>query len=270
MAKLNIRNQQGIPEISFSGVDIQAFVNIPLLNIPDDENPTNPTKGLLGQIQTISLSSTRSISPVRTLGRSSPLGYTRGARTIAGTLVFAVLDRDPFFDIYRSSITESYDGSSSLFADRLPPFSILITASNELGGIAQQVISGITLVNYGTTYSIDDIYTETTYSYVATSVTPLLPTSELIKLKSQQSYKTPYSLLDEHYSTAYGTVRGNTPNSNHYTITDISTSYIAESAANFLGLSDSRFWRDTVSQLSKDEALRKNPGKIIYYSTVMG
>ena len=56
----------------------------------------------------------------------------------------------------------------------MPPFSVIITAANETGGVAMQAIHGITLMNYGTTYSVHDIFTETTYSYVATDVTPLV------------------------------------------------------------------------------------------------
>lgn len=268
MARIKIDNQNGVPEVSFSGVDIRAFINIPLLNLPEDENPRKTQLKLLGELQTVSLSSTRSISPVRVLGRSSPLSYTRGARTFAGTMVFATLDRDPFYDIARSSVTESYDGASSLFVDRLPPFSILITASNELGGVAQQVISGITLVSYGTTYSIDDIYTESTYTYVATDVTPLLPSSELAKGASRESYKTPTDKLEEHYLRRYGTVGGNKVTGNRYFITPGLTVTAAEITANTLGLTNSTFWQDNLRGYTQLNS--KVPVKVSYYSTVMG
>ncbi len=99
--------------------------------------------------------------------------------TIAGTMVFAALTRDAFTDVYDESITESYTNSLKLFTpDQLPPFSIIITMTAEKGGTAYQIINGITLVNYGTTYSIDDLYTEVVYTYVATECTPLISTQE--------------------------------------------------------------------------------------------
>lgn len=158
---------------SFAGTDISVIAYLPI----DTKNSLNGITSnkfkKFAEIQTISISSTRSVSPVRVLGRSSPLAYTRGARTFAGTLVFASLNHDVFQDIYDLSILESsLYHSTSMVSDQLPPFNIVITAANEKGAAAVQAVFGITLVNYGTVYSIDDLYTEVTYSYVAQDVTP--------------------------------------------------------------------------------------------------
>lgn len=166
-------NKQGDFQ-SFSGTDIQAVIYLPDVTA-STLNPSNKKFKIFANLQTMSISSTRSISPARVLGRASPVGYCRGARTIAGTMVFASINEDVFRDLYDESIAEStINASSSLLSDQLPPFSIVITASNEKGGAAIHVVHGITIVNYGTTYSIDDLYTETTYSYVATDVLPLM------------------------------------------------------------------------------------------------
>lgn len=133
---------------------------------------------VFADLQTISISSTRSVSPVRVLGSANPVNYTRGASTIAGSLVFASLNQDAFNEVYDVSIAERVlSATTNLVSDQLPPFSIVITAANESGGAAVQAIHGITLVNYGTTYSVDDLYTEVVYSYVATSMTPFIRTS---------------------------------------------------------------------------------------------
>lgn len=158
---------------SFAGTDISVVAYLPI----DTKNSLNGITSnkfkKFAEIQTISISSTRSVSPVRVLGRASPLAYTRGARTFAGTLVFASLNHDVFQDIYDLSILESsLYHSTSMVSDQLPPFNIVITAANEKGAAAVQGVFGITLVNYGTVYSIDDLYTEVTYSYVAQDVTP--------------------------------------------------------------------------------------------------
>lgn len=161
---------------SFAGTDIQAFMYMPLYTKGSAAAGTKggPSKQF-GTLQTMSISSTRSVSPVRTLGRASPVAYTRGARTIAGTLVFATINQDVFADVYDVAIGETaQSASTSLLSDQMPPFSIVLTAGNEKGAVATQIIHGITLVNYGTTYSIDDLYTETTYTYVATDIMPLL------------------------------------------------------------------------------------------------
>lgn len=149
---------------AFAGTDIQAIMYMPLLTLGDATNSGQKKFKVFAELQTISISSTRSVSPVRVLGRSSPIGYTRGASTIAGTMVFASINADAFSEVYDISIAENISSATtSLVSDQLPPFSIVITAANESGGVALQLINGITLTNYGTTYSIDDLYTETSY-----------------------------------------------------------------------------------------------------------
>lgn len=199
---------------SFSGVDILVAMYLPLITSLSSiglEKTATKFK-VFGSLQTISISSTRSISPVRVLGRSSAVAYTRGARTFAGTMVFATLNSDVFSEVYDLSMAESAaNASSSMVSDQLPPFSIIITASNELGNVAVQAIHGITLVNYGTTYSIDDLYTETTYSYVATDVVPLLSNNTYSSRRRLQSLadtagKTVSDLVTSSMQKAYGTL----------------------------------------------------------------
>jgi len=71
--------------------------------------------------------------------------------------------------------------------------------ANEVGDVSTQVLYGVTLVNYGTTYSIDDVYTEVTYTYVALDATPLLPRNVHMGVSSDHPGATPRDLLDEHY-----------------------------------------------------------------------
>lgn len=198
---------------SYSGTDISAFMYMPLIAKSSMGGKVPKKSKLFGTLQTMSISSTRSVSPVRVLGRSSPIGYTRGARTIAGTLVFASINQDVFQDVYDESIAESsLASSSSLISDQLPPFSIIITAANEKGGAAIHAVHGITLVNYGTTYSIDDLYTEVTYTYVATDVLPLVSTSMSIVRDTKNAigplssgFKSVGDLIEENIKKAYGT-----------------------------------------------------------------
>lgn len=198
---------------SYAGTDIQAFIYLPLITLGDlGEKEVSTKSKLFAELQTISISSTRSISPVRVFGKSSPIGYTRGARTFAGTLVFASINQDVFRDIYDVAIGDGVMSSStSLVSDQLPPFSIVIVATNEKGGAAIQIIHGITLVNYGTTYSIDDLYTEVTYSYVATDVLPLMNSSVSLARSNvpyrldNSIYKSVSSHVEESMKAAYGT-----------------------------------------------------------------
>ncbi len=196
---------------SFSGADIKAVIYLPLLTKASITGKDNLKFKVFADLQTISISSTRSVSPVRVFGRSSPIAYTRGARTFAGSLVFATIRKDPFTDVVDAAVTESFvNASTSLVADQLPPFSVVITACTELGATAIQVIHGITITNYGTTYSIDDMYTETTYTYVATDVTPLYEpnrSSKDLAKTVNSAFSSVSQFVEASLGKAYGTVK---------------------------------------------------------------
>ena len=127
-------------------------------------------------LQTVSISSARSVVQVRALGNAEPIGVTRGARTYAGSLVFALVDGD----ILKEAFKTIDPGKKSIgtvdrpTADMLPPFNIIIDGANEQGDALQQVIYGVTLSHWGTTYSIDDLFTEVTHTYIAKAVSPVI------------------------------------------------------------------------------------------------
>jgi len=186
---------------SFAGADIRAVLSLPLsADLPvaiqqqfnvlgGSEKASKVLVKEFAELQTISISSTRSISPVRALGSSNPLGYARGARTFAGTMIFASINRDTFREVFRPDFSEATITKtlSPLIVDQLPPFDVVITASNELGNLAVQVIRGVHLVNFGTTYSIDDVFTEVSYTYLAREVTPLMSGDDLFTAGASSS-----------------------------------------------------------------------------------
>lgn len=168
---------------SFSGTDINVLFL--LSQVPFIKAAKQPMK-LSAEIQTLTVSSTTSVIPVRRVGESKPKAYTRGARTFAGTMIFSVIDKDPFQEIFAlDALNSTVINDGSWHIDMMPPFDIVITAVNELGFSGVQLISNVSLTNWGTTYSVDDIYTESTYTYVAEHVSPFVqnPTSsDFLKL----------------------------------------------------------------------------------------
>jgi len=128
------------------------------------------------ELQTLSISSTRSIFPVRCLGESVVRAYTRGARTFAGSLIFTMFDRDPLMELAkRDDLQESQNPDEPFFMDQLPEFDIVINGVNEYGAMSTAIVGGVTITNYGTTLSIHDIYTEISYTYVARFYIPFSP-----------------------------------------------------------------------------------------------
>lgn len=156
---------------SFSGADIVAYIQIP--SQPTGGNTTDssitatpPIVGTLGNLQTISYSVFREEEPVRSLGKISPDSYTRGPRTIAGTLIWTVFDQYVLAEALKYSHNDSFDPTTMLI-DQLPPFNVIITLSNEYGAVSTMGIYGIRVINEGSTFSIDDMLTEQTNTYVA-------------------------------------------------------------------------------------------------------
>lgn len=179
---------------SFSGADIHVTFHVPseflpisspglrfldpnqlLEGAPGAYDFIGDSRGLLlvGNLQTLTISSARSVAPVRRLGEAQAHHYTAGARTIAGSMVFSMLYRNAFYEIYRRAVSENVH--ESFFVDMLPPFTIIVNAENEAGYRGRQIISGVKLVNTGVTYSVDDLYTEETFSYVARDASPFIP-----------------------------------------------------------------------------------------------
>lgn len=159
---------------SYAGSDIQCTIFIPKpdMSVIRDMGQQGSVYGggfvkVNMELQTLTVSSARSVHPVRRLGEVAPATYTRGARTIAGTMIFTTLFRDAFADAYQASAEDGETDLENFFVDQIPRFNMLINAANEYGNMANSVLVGIHLTNFGTTLSIDDMYTESTYSYVA-------------------------------------------------------------------------------------------------------
>ena len=158
---------------SFSGTDFSVVIVLDQAYL-NNGNPLRPFK-FSSEMQTITVSSTSSVYPVRALGKRKAVCYTKGARTFAGSLIFSVIDKDPFQELFAFDALNTAVRSDGLWhVDMLPPFDIVLTAINEGGNSGVQIISGVTLSNTGTTYSVDDIYTETTYTYLAEYVSPFI------------------------------------------------------------------------------------------------
>jgi len=161
-------------DMSFSGADITATIIIPKIG----ENGLLSDQGdilELAELQTISYSMHRENSPVRTLGHVNPRGFVKGARTIAGSMIFTVFNEYAFYRIenYRKILADS-KGYYAPLADMLPPFDVVFSLLNEYGMAAKMKIFGVTIVDEGSTMSIDDLITEQTYTYMARGLQPLI------------------------------------------------------------------------------------------------
>lgn len=158
------------PNESFSGCDMTASI---VYNwIEEDKNGKKQKKyssHVLGELQTISYSIHMEKRPVRSIGNVNAKDYVMGPRTIAGSLVFAVFNRH-FAKNIMAEHNDYFKEGQAFLVDELPPFDVVISLANEYGLRSKLVIYGVRLLNEGQVMSVNDVYTENTYQFMATDI----------------------------------------------------------------------------------------------------
>jgi len=140
-----------------------------------------PTSKVLAEIQTFSWSVFREKDPVRSLGSVYARGFTRGGRTISGSMVFTVFYEHVLHEVLKLNLRYKNTGTTdtdpylatTMIPDQLPPLDITLLFANEYGAISTMSLYGVEFFNEGGTFSIEDIYSETTMQYVARDLDPM-------------------------------------------------------------------------------------------------
>lgn len=177
---------------SFSGGDIVASITLPS-NISDGK------PFVIGNLQTISYSIHREVEPVRVLGSSNPKAWTRGPRTIAGSMIFTIFNKNLVYDLQKRVLLKLEEAlrsgdklgvdtllrndfagfvienlyKNNVVLDMMPPFDVSIMANNEYGKAAFLKINGIVVCDEGQVMSVEDIIIENTVSYKAMDIKPM-------------------------------------------------------------------------------------------------
>lgn len=136
--------------------------------------PAYSTK-VMAELQTISISTHREKWPVRAMSATYAKSYVRGSRSIAGSMIFTVFDRNVLYDFLEShpSDFDAHNPSTSAILDQIPPFDISIAFANELGQVSRMTIYGVEIINEGQTMSIEDLLLENVVQYVARDIDPM-------------------------------------------------------------------------------------------------
>jgi len=129
---------------------------------------------VLGELQTVSYSIHREKFPVRSLGSVYPRAFTRGPRTIAGSLLFVVFDKAVLHELLTPDKSDiEYYNKSTTLADQIPPFDVIINFANELGSRSQVILYGLEIQDEGQVMSIDNMSLENTMRFVARDIDPM-------------------------------------------------------------------------------------------------
>jgi hypothetical protein len=189
------------------------------------------------QMATISISIHEAKSPVRRIGERGVSGYTRGIRTIAGTIVFLVIEDHPLrmlaakdpANIYSNLVGWSRDlttkgvgsghGKNKIKFDNkistlISPMNIMLRYQTEVARNGQadpgasMMLEGVEFVNEGIVTSVNDMVTEVVCQFVAQDIRPFTDlnkssSNEIIKAyennKGSQLYEPYYrSLINRH------------------------------------------------------------------------
>lgn len=153
---------------TYSGTDIRVMIEL---------TGTSRLKQLI-ELSTLTVSIHREKCPVRALGYINPKGFARGTRTIAGTLVMTQFTVDVLYRFLDEAVTKDISKDSDYVkVDQLPPFNMTLMFADEYGSVSCRRLLGVELVTDGTVYSLNDMFSEQTVSYMATDFTPLVPIS---------------------------------------------------------------------------------------------
>lgn len=174
---------------SYSGADCKAYAYFP--DYAFDE------KGFAIQLKslaTISVSVYEAKAPVRRLGHRGVSGFTKGIRTIAGSMVFLVIEDHPFYELFnKTNFKNSYSLDDNEKVKRsitrinknklstmLEPFNILLFFQTEVGererkeksvifnsNRASMLLENVEIISEGIVTSVNDMVTEIQMQFIA-------------------------------------------------------------------------------------------------------
>lgn len=169
----NLHDVLGDATFTFSGSDCRVIIEV--AETPQTLQKPRFAKQIL-ELTTISISIHRAKSQVRAWGYINPKGVARSGRTIAGTMVMTKFTADVLMGFLQAHvIRETSKDSYYMKVDQLPPFNLSLIFTNEYGYASYQRLLGVEFVTEGNVYSVQDMITEQTVTYLAKDFTPLLP-----------------------------------------------------------------------------------------------
>ena len=172
---------------TFTGMDALAFMMLP------EAKPI-----LLGSLTTLSHSVYREKKPVPLLGRINTGGYTRGMRSIAGTMVFTLMNQHLIEDILTQIPYLKEHGKMK--ADELPFFDVMVICANEYGAASQMMLYGVEFFEDGQVVSVQDLYIENTFSFVARDMDDFAKIDAIVSKGSGNSNATADAIIGFDYS----------------------------------------------------------------------
>ena len=140
----------------------------------------------LNNISTVSVSMYEAKSPVRRLGYASPVDFTGNIRSIAGSLIFVVIDEHPLAKVMKQfslhtkhedddATQKSFKGEKKAFnAGMINKFNLMLMYKNEVDPQGAGLrINNVEFISEGIVTSVNDIVSEVVLQFVATDIDQL-------------------------------------------------------------------------------------------------
>ena len=167
-------------DMSKKAIDERKYVN----NVLNDNSTSNSCEASqfeskifynVGNLDSFSYSTFREKVAVRSLGRSQAVGYTRGARTIAGTMVFNVMQDNELLRFFQDR------SNGPVLMDQIKPFNVVLFLSNEYGGTSLIHLYNVEFGAESQRMSIHDIIVQNVVNFYATDLIPIQDTGNIFQ-----------------------------------------------------------------------------------------
>lgn len=127
-------------------------------------------------LHTITYSSFREKFAVRALGRTHAKAYTRGPRTIAGTIIFNTTQEQELMSLADPKFLSDSDITyhpNAVMTDQIDPFNLLLLFANEYGAYSTIHLFNVEIASEGQEMSIETLLTQNSFNFYATDIVPM-------------------------------------------------------------------------------------------------
>ena len=129
----------------------------------------------LATIQGIHVVTQAEIIPRFEIGKTEPIGLTKGKRMISGAAVFGVISVS-VIEMIKEQIGKTIDGTSTgkelQYLDELPPIKFVIVADNGVTKAKKEII-GVNLFDNSSAVGLNQLGSVQQCKFLATDITPL-------------------------------------------------------------------------------------------------
>jgi hypothetical protein len=165
-----------IGDATFTASDCRIMIELPQTPSSNGAAPSAVVAKQLLEATTLTVSVHRAKNPVRCFGYINPTGFSRGSRTIAGTLVLSSFTAEVLYRFLQAGLVSDLSKDTNYTKlDQLPPFTFTLLFNNEQGYASSQRLIGVEFITAGAVNSIQDMILEQTITYMAMDMTPLTP-----------------------------------------------------------------------------------------------